>query len=61
MLGVSWGVRGDLLSYPAQKEQLITAHIIGHRLRKPSSSQSLIIANRASNAAARRHVCAPAL
>jgi len=37
-------VRGDLLSYPAQKEQLITAHIIGYRLRKSDSSQSLIIA-----------------
>jgi len=54
-------VRGDVISYPAQKEQLITAHIIGCRLRKPSSSQSLIIAHRVSNAAARRHVCAPAL
>ena len=54
-------MRGDLLSYPAQKEQLITAHIIGLRLRKPSSSQSQVIACRASNAAARRHVCAPAL
>ena len=30
----SWGVRGDLLSYPAQKGQLTTAHIIGLRPRK---------------------------
>jgi len=58
----SWGVRGDFLSYPAQKEQLTTAHIIGHRLQlQPSSSQSLVIPNtRVSNAAERRRVCAPA-
>lgn len=31
---VSWGVRGDFLSHPAQKEQLITAHIIDIRPRK---------------------------
>jgi len=40
----SWGVRGDVSSYPAQKGQLITAHIIDYRLRKPSSSQSQVIA-----------------
>jgi hypothetical protein len=40
----SWGVRGDFESHSAQKERLITAHIIGHRLHKPSSSQSLAIA-----------------
>ena len=48
------------VSHPAQKEQLITAHIIGLKYVKPSSSQSLIIALPCSNAAARRHVCAPA-
>jgi len=31
---LSWGVRGDLLSHPAQKGQLITAHIIDIRPRK---------------------------
>jgi len=31
-------------SHPAQKEQLITAHIIGARYYESSSSQSLTIA-----------------
>jgi len=38
-------VRGDFDSHPAQKEQLITAHIIGPEYVKPSSSQSLVIAH----------------
>src|SRR5215207_9570229 len=31
---LSWGVRGGLLSHPAQKGQLTTAHIIAIRPRK---------------------------
>ena len=34
LLAGSWGVRGDFISHPAQKGQLITAHIIGLRPRK---------------------------
>jgi len=50
-----------LLSHPAQKGQLITAHIIDIRPRKTKLLPKLGLSPApCSNAAARRHVCAPA-
>ncbi len=34
LIGISWGVRGDLRAAPPRRGKLITAHIIGLRPRK---------------------------